>query len=157
MTGTFGPGKHDYGQTYYGLTKNSRLRDNNPADALAAYLVIGWMIVNDVQDARAVTVPMAQGVRAQSTPLLAANPQLRTHAAQVGEDLKLQTALVQGGWQAAIRDGKLVAYRQGINALFKQQYHLDLAQCTLTSRGFSMLVPHQLLLGSNSLEAVMNL
>jgi hypothetical protein len=33
--------------------------------------------------------------------------------------LKLQTVVVQGGWQVAIKEGKLAAYQQDIRNLFK--------------------------------------
>ena len=133
----FGPGKYDYGQVYHGIMKASGLRENDAADVLASYLVVGWMIVNNVQDGNAITVPMARGVRAQVAPLLAGNAQARSRAAQVGEELKLQTVVVQGGWQSAIKEGKLAAYQQGIGQLFKTQYGMDLSQFKLTNQGFA--------------------
>jgi hypothetical protein len=133
----FGPGKYDYNQTYREILKGTGLRENDAADALACYMIMGWAIVHNVQDGRAITVPMAQGVRAQVAPLLASNPQMRTRAAQVGEELKLQTVLVQGGWQSASREGKLAAYQQGINNLFKTQYSIDMSQFKLANQGFT--------------------
>ena len=133
----FGPGKYDYGQIYRNLTKDGGLRENDAADVLASYMILGWMIVNNVQNDKAVSVPMAQGVRAQVAPLLATSAQGRSHAAQVGEELKLQTVVVHGGWQSAMREGKLAAYQQGIGQLFKNQYGMDLSQFTLTNQGFA--------------------
>lgn len=133
----FGPGKYDYGKIYRDLTKDVGLRENDATDVLASYMILGWMIVNKVTDDKAVTVPMAQGLRAQIAPLLAANAQVRTHAAQVGEEMKLQTVIVHSGWQSANKEGSLPAYQQGINNLFKTQYGMDMTQFKLTSQGFA--------------------
>ena len=68
---------------------------------------------------------MAQGMRAQIVPLTAGSAKVRTRSAQIGEELRFQTVVVWGGWQAAIKEGKLVAYQQGIRRLFKTQYGMD--------------------------------
>jgi hypothetical protein len=133
----FGPGKYDYNKTYREILDGTGLRENDATDALACYMIMGWAVVHNVQDGKAITIPMAQGVRTQIAPLLAGNPQMQTRAAQVGEELKLQTVIVQGGWQSAIKEGKLAAYQQGIGNLFKTQYGMDMSQFKLTSRGFT--------------------
>lgn len=134
----FGPGKNDYGTVYRGLIDGYNLRENDAVDAMTAYLVLGWMIVNNVQNDKAVTAAMVQGVRTQVAPHLTANAKLTAPgvAAQVGEEMKLQSVIVQGGWQSAVKEGTLPAYRQGIASLFKTQYGLDLSQLKLTSQGF---------------------
>jgi stage V sporulation protein SpoVS len=137
VASAFGPGKYDYSQTYREILKGTGLRENDATDALAAYMLLGWAVVHNVQDGKAITVPMAQGVRAQIAPLLADNAQARGRAAQLGEEMKLQTVIVQGGWQSAIREGKLAAYQQGINTMFKRQYGMDLSQFKLTNKGFA--------------------
>ncbi|MDO7844723.1 hypothetical protein Q5H92_00020 [Hymenobacter sp. M29] len=137
IASVFGPGKYDYSKTYREILDGTGLRENDAADALACYMIMGWVVIHNVQDGKAITIPMAQGVRAQVAPLLAGNPQMRTRAAQVGEELKLQTVIVQGGWQAAIKEGKLAAYQQGIGNLFKTQYGMDMSQFKLTSQGFA--------------------
>lgn len=137
IASAFGPGKYDYSQTYRQILDGTGLRENDATDALACYLIMGWAVVHNVQNGKAITIPMAQGVRAQIAPLLAGNPQVRTRAAQVGEELKLQTVVVQGGWQAALKEGKLAAYQRGIGNLFKTQYGLDMSQLKLTSQGFT--------------------
>jgi hypothetical protein len=133
----FGPGKYDYGKIYQDLTKGVGLRENDATDVLATYMILGWMIVNNVTDDNAVTTPMAQGMRAQIAPVMAANAQARSRAAQVGEEMKLQTVVVHGGWQSAIKEGKVAAYQQGIRNLFKTQYGMDLSQYKLTSQGLA--------------------
>jgi hypothetical protein len=137
IAANFGPGKYDYSKIYRDLTKDVGLRENDATDVLASYMILGWMIVNNVTDDKAITTPMTQGLRAQIAPLLADNPQARTHAAQVGEEMKLQTVVVHSGWQSAIKQGKLTAYQQGINNMFKTQYGMDMTQFKLTSQGFA--------------------
>lgn len=137
VASVFGTGKYDYGQVYRGIVAGTGLRDNDATDALACYILLGWAIVHNKQRDQDITAPMARGVRAQVAPLLASNTQMRTRAAQVGEELKLQTVLVQGGWQSAIREGKLAAYQQGVANLFKTQYGMDMSQFELTSQGFA--------------------
>ena len=135
----FGPGKYDYGSIFSGLVKPFRLRDDDTLDALTAYLVLGYMIVNDVQDGQTVTPAMVRGVRTQFGPVLVQNAKLTAAgvAGQVGEEFKLQTVIVQGGWQSAIRERSLPVYRQGIGAQFKAKWGLDFAALTLTGKGFA--------------------
>ncbi|GAB3638447.1 hypothetical protein GCM10027422_40370 [Hymenobacter arcticus] len=139
VAASFGPGKNDYGTVYRGLIDGYNLRENDAVDATTAYLTLGWMIVHNVQNDKAVTPAMVQGLRAQLAPRLATNPKLTTPgaAAQVGEEMKLQSVVVQGGWLAAIKEGTLPAYRQGIAAMFKNQYGLDFGQLKLTPQGFA--------------------
>ncbi|RTQ49002.1 hypothetical protein EJV47_15545 [Hymenobacter gummosus] len=136
LAATFGPGKYDYGQVYRGIVEDSGLRDNDAADALACYMIMGWMIVHNVQDGKAVTPAMVRSVRAQLAPLLTGNPQARSQAAQLGEEMKLQTVIIQGGWQSAVKEGKLPAYQRGIANLFRNQYGMDMSQFKLTAQGF---------------------
>ena len=133
----FGPGKPDYNAVYQNIASGYGLRANNPADVLAVYLTQGWMIVNDV-DAKTITPAMMQGARNQFGPVLASNAQMTPAlAARTGEDMKLQVAIVQVGWQGAIKGQKLPAFRQGVAALFKKQYGMDMTAFTLNSNGFT--------------------
>jgi hypothetical protein len=70
ITANFGPGKYDYSKIYRDLTKDVGLCNNDAVDALAAYILINRMVVNNMQDGNAIVVPMARGVRAQVAPLL---------------------------------------------------------------------------------------
>jgi hypothetical protein len=137
MASAFGPGKADYNQVYEGIIKGSGLRNNDFAAALASCILLSWMVANDVQDGNATTVPMAQGVRAQVAPLLAPKPTPAGAAAQLGEELKLQTAILQAGWQAARKGGQLPAFRQRVGSSFQSQYHFDLTQMKLTDKGLA--------------------
>jgi len=131
----FGAGKTDYNAVYEGIIKGSGLHNNDAADALAAYILMNWMVVHNVQDGNAITVPMAQGVRGQVAPLLAPKLTAAGAAAQTGEEFKLQTALLFVGWQAAIKGGQLSGFRQSVASRFKTQYHFDLAQLKITDQG----------------------
>ncbi|MCU0549169.1 MAG: hypothetical protein MUC48_07460 [Leptolyngbya sp. Prado105] len=135
---TFGSGKNDYAQVYHTITKDSGLRQNDAIDVMSAYMIMGYMIVNNVQDGRAITVPMAQGVRSQIAPMLTANPQLKNSkiAAQIGEELKLQSVILHAGWRSSVQENNLSNYRQGIAALFKNQYGIDMSRMKLTNQGF---------------------
>ncbi len=130
--------KVDYGQVYQSLTQDSGLRQNDAADALSSLVILGWMIVNDVQDGQAITVPMARGVRAQFGPRLATNARLTAPGipAQLGEEMKLQFVIIHSGWQSAMKEGTLPPYRQGIANLFTKQYDLNLTELKLTDQGF---------------------
>lgn len=138
VAANFGPGKHDYGQIYQGIVKGYGVRDNDAADALVANLVLGYLIVNNLQGNGAVTPAMVRGVRTQFAPKLAQNPKLTTPGvpAQLGEQMKLLFVITQGGWQSAIQEKTLPAYQQGIGAMFKNQYGLDMALVKLTDQGF---------------------
>jgi hypothetical protein len=94
-------------------------------------------VVHNVQDGKAITVPMAQGGRAQIAPLLAPNLTTAGAAAQLGEEFKLQTAVLFAGWQAASKSGQLPGFRQRVGSSFQTQYHFDLAQMQLTNKGLA--------------------
>ena len=139
ISANLGPGKYDYGTIYHGILAGQGLRDNNAADVLSAYLILGWMIVNNVQDGKAITPAMAQGVSRQFAPKLAANPQISAPGvpAQLGEEMKLLFVVVQGGWQSALKEKTLLAYQQGIAAMYQNQYGLNMKQLKITSEGFA--------------------
>ena len=132
------PGKTDYTALYREINKGSGLKENDAADVMAAYLILNWMVTNNVQDGKAITVPMARGVRAQTASTLAKNPKFGTPAtaAALGEDLKLHAAMLQVGWFRSVKDGTDADYRQKTAANFQQQYKFDISQKQLTAEGF---------------------
>jgi len=135
----FGSGKYNYNQIYRGLVENTGLKENDAADAMSAYLILGYMIVNNVQNDNAITPTVTQGVRSQVISLLASNSQLKAPGvtAQLGEELKLQTVLAQAGWRGAIKENTLPSYQRGIADLFRNRYGMDLTQVVLTNNGFA--------------------
>ncbi len=138
IAANFGPGKYDYASIFSGLVRPFGLNDNDAVDVLTAYLVLGDMIVNDVQDGNKVTPAMVQGVQEQFGPQLSKNPKLTAPgvAGQLGEEIKLETVIVQSGWQSALKEKALPAYQQGIATMFKTQWGLDLKAVRLTGPGF---------------------
>ncbi|MFD2721286.1 hypothetical protein ACFST9_21400 [Hymenobacter monticola] len=139
VASTLGPGKYDYGQIYRGIIDGTGLADNDAAAAMSSFMIMGWMTTNNVLDDKAITPAMAGGVRAQLASQMAGNAQLAAPgvAAKLGEEMKLQCVVVQGGWQAAVRERTLPAYRQSIAGMFKNQYGMDMARFRLTPQGFA--------------------
>ncbi|MFD2287127.1 hypothetical protein GJU39_10790 [Pedobacter petrophilus] len=133
----FAPGKFDYSDLYQQANKSSGLKENDAADVLAVYIILNWMIVNNVKDGNAITVPMARGVPTQTASIMANNQKLSTPgmAAQIGEQLKLNTIILQTGWIQSIKDKTDETYRQKIAANFKSLYHFDIGQMKLTDKG----------------------
>ncbi|TRW17357.1 hypothetical protein [Glacieibacterium frigidum] len=125
--------RHDYGSIYRGIVAPFGLRDNNAADALTAYTVLGWMIATGAGDPGHASVAAA---RQQLGARMAANPTLSTPAnrARVGEELKLLFVTLHAGWQSARREGNLRKYSDGVAATFAQQ-GTDLRALRLTPDG----------------------
>lgn len=137
ITDNFGSGKYDYGTIYNGLVKGNGLKENDAVDVITSYIVLGYMIVNNVQNGNAVTPAMVQGVRAQFGPILAGSNAFSAAGvpARLGEEMKLQFVVIHGGWQSAIKENTLPAYRQGISTIFKNQWNLDFSKFKLTTNG----------------------
>lgn len=141
LTTAFGPGRADFETTYAGILSGTGLRSANAADAMAAYLLMGYAIVHNVQDEKAITPTLAKGVRQQVQGILAGNARLKPNdpvaAAQLGEEMKLQTVVLQAGWQSALKENRLAAFQQQTGQLFKTSYGLDLSALKLTAQGFA--------------------
>ncbi|RYE25025.1 MAG: hypothetical protein EOP45_05240 [Sphingobacteriaceae bacterium] len=139
VTDNFGPGKTDYGQQYQAMIKSMGLYDNNAADALTNYLITGYQIVNNLTGDHDISTAQNLGARAQVATLLASKPSLKTPAncAQLGEQFKLQTVLLGSGWVGSVKANTQVTYQKDVAAMFKRQYHMDMAQLKLTAQGFA--------------------
>ena len=129
----FGPGgQADYQAMYRKALAGSGLRDNDVADAFAAYLVAGYQVAHGVGGTLLPAGPAA-AVRAQFAPatgrVLAGKP--AAMVAAIGEYFKLQTALLYVGSQG----NSSAAYRQGVARTLNQRLHLDVTAMTLTSQG----------------------
>lgn len=138
FTNAFGPGKTDYGQLFQQLVKQSGLPANNAATAFAAYVEIGYMIVNNVQSESAITPGMDRALQRQMTTLLGQNSKFASPAAvaQFGEATKLQAILLYVGWQDARKGGQAAQFRNNIAQQFRQQ-GLDLSLVKLTEQGLA--------------------
>jgi hypothetical protein len=141
LTTAFGPGKADFETTYAAILSGTGLRSANAADAMAAYLLMGYAIVHNVQDEKAITPALAKGVRQQVQDILAGGGALKPNdpvaAARLGEEMKLQTVVLQAGWQSAVKENRLAAFQQQTGQLFKTSYGLDLSTLKLTNTGFA--------------------
>lgn len=141
ITTAFGPGKADFETTYAQLIDGTGLRSANAADAMAAYLLMGYAIVYNLQNDKDITPALAGGVRQQVQGVLANNPKLKpgdpVAAARLGEGMKLQAVVLQAGWQSAVKEGRLATYQQQTARLFKTSYGLDLSALRLTAQGFA--------------------
>ncbi len=136
LINAFGPGKSDYGQIFTELVKESGLPADNAATAFAAYLEIGYIVVNNVLDQRSITPAMDRGLQQQATGLLAQNKTLTSPAAvaKFGEATKLQAILLYLGWQNAQKSGQASQFRATIAEQFRKQ-GLDLSLVKLTTQG----------------------
>jgi hypothetical protein len=132
----FGPDKADYDQLFTEMVKASGLLANNAATAFAAYLEIGYIIVDNVQDQRSITPVVDQGLQQQATALLAQNKTLTppTAMAKFGEATKLQTILMYLDWQNAQKSGQTSQFRSTIAEQFRKQ-GFDLSLVKLTTQG----------------------
>lgn len=138
LTDSFGPGKTDYGQLYKSILDDTPLPDNDAAAALAAYLLTGYLVVNNIRDSKAITPAMAQGVRTQVAALLAGSSALASPQAvgQVGEEMKLQTVILALGAQQSMKTNAFAAFQRSTRQLFSSQYGFDMTKVRPTSQGF---------------------
>lgn len=132
----FGPGKADYSQLFMEMVKQSGLPANNAATAFAAYLEIGYAIVNDVQNESSITPAMDRALQRQAAGILSQNKGLTspTAVARFGEATKLQAIMLYLGWQSARQHGQGGQFRQTIAQQFRSQ-GLDLSMLQLTNTG----------------------
>ncbi|RAK70569.1 DUF6683 family protein [Hymenobacter edaphi] len=140
MRTMFGPGgKADYSQLYRAGLKGSGFQDNDAASALASFMEVAYVVVNNIRDTKAITPAVDRGLRQQMAGLLARNAVAKSPAqlASLGEDLKLQTVILMAGWQESVQNGKADAFRGTIGQSFRSQFGLDLTQVRLTEHGFA--------------------
>ncbi|MVN91718.1 DUF6683 family protein [Mucilaginibacter aquatilis] len=131
-----GPGKADYNQLFAQMVQQSGLPANNAATALAAYLEVGYVVVNNVQNTTSITAEVDKALQRQTTALLSQNKRLTTPTAisRLGEELKLQAVVLYLGWQSALQGGQSAQFSSGIDQQFKSM-GLDLTKVKLTSKG----------------------
>jgi hypothetical protein len=139
LPATFGPGgAADYGTLYPKVIQGSGLRENDVADAFAAYLVATYRVAHGEVPGGALLPPrLVSAVRTQYAPAagraLAGRPASTT--AELGEFLKLQTVLIYAGAQG--QPASMPAFRQGVAAQLKQLFKVDVNSLTLSEKGFS--------------------
>ena len=122
--------RHDYARVYDGLVRPYGLKGNDVGDAMTAYLLLGWTIVNGGGDPSPADL---RGVRRQVGAALAHDRRLALPAqrAASGEEFKILFVTLHAGWQSALREGKLPAYAAGVAGLVRRQFGLELRGATL--------------------------
>jgi hypothetical protein len=128
--------QYSYDGIYAGLLSGTGLSNNNLADVLTSFTVMGWMIVNNQQT----DPPLAQiaGVRQQwanalAGTKLASNAEARR---QTAEELKLRTVLLNAGWKDAMKTGVTTDFAQIVSSNLRSEFKLDMARTKLTAAGF---------------------
>ncbi|RZL15615.1 MAG: hypothetical protein EOO62_03525 [Hymenobacter sp.] len=130
-------GKTNYTALYHEINDGSGLPENDAAAAMATYMLVNWVVVNNVRDEKTITPAKARAVQAQAANVLAGNQKLDTPGAvaQLGEQLKLNAAMLEVGWLRAVHDGTDATYRQKIAAQLKSQFRIDMTKLQLTEQG----------------------
>jgi hypothetical protein len=139
LPATFGPGgAADYEPLYPKVIQGSGLKENDVADAFAAYLVATYRVAHGEAPGGALLPPqLVSAVRTQYAPAaaraLAGRPASTT--AELGEFLKLQTVLIYAGAQG--QPASMPAFRQGVAAQLRQLFKVDVNALTLSEKGFA--------------------
>ncbi|MBA2934186.1 hypothetical protein HZF05_08740 [Sphingomonas sp. CGMCC 1.13654] len=127
--------KYDYAGLYDGIAGPYGLSGNDAGNAMTAYLILGWMIANGVQDVPGGRMT-AIAARAQIADMLARNGAApREKWAELGEELKLQFVIAHAGWLSSMKEGNARPYADGIARQFEQVYGIDLRRTTLDASG----------------------
>jgi len=127
--------RNDYDKAYRGLIASYGLAADDVADAMTAYLVLGWLIVNRADDPHPGSV---QAARDQIAETLADDPRYADIKARgpAGEEFKLLFVATHAGWNSARKDGTLAAYEAGI-ARNLAMSGFDMKTLDLTGAGFT--------------------
>lgn len=126
--------RHEYSAIYEGLTRPYGLAGDDAASSLAAYMILGWMIVHEGREPPAAGL---RGVRAQAAQALS-DPRLSTPEtrAKLGEEFKILFVTIHAGWQGARREGALGKYAEGVARLFGRNGGIDLRAARIGPSGF---------------------
>lgn len=127
--------KNNAGDVYHSLIASTGLRDNDAADNLASYTILGWMIATGSDEPSPTQIRAA---RNQIAGVMAQNRRLANMSARAlfGEEIKLLFVSVHAGWQSAKQQGTLRQYSEGIAKTFGQQSRQTLQSLKLTNAGF---------------------
>ena len=121
---------------FHHLTGSDGYRADNAADALAAYLVTGWMIAGG-REAR----PDIEGtriVRSRIAAAMLANPQRMSASSlqRLGDQLQLLTVVIAVGRKSAAQAGRMRLYADEVAGVFRSAGGIDLRDYDLTRQGF---------------------
>lgn len=139
LPAAFGPGGAvDFEPLYPKIIQGSGLKENDVADAFAAYLVATYRVAHGEAPGGALLPPqLVSAVRAQYAPAaaraLAGRPASAT--AELGEFLKLQTVLIHVGAQG--QPASLPAFRLGVAEQLRRLFKVDVSALALSEKGFT--------------------
>lgn len=128
--------RYDYSRIYEGVARPYGLGGDDAANAMSAYFILGWIIANGQSDVPGGAAAV-RAVRAQFAATLSQSPAGSPgQRAQLGEELKIQFAIMHAGWQGSMKEHSERAYADGVARQFQQQAGIDLRSTSLDARGF---------------------
>lgn len=128
--------RYDYTRIYEGVARPYGLGGDDAANAMSAYFILGWIIANGQSDVPGGPAAV-RAVRAQFAATLSQSPAgSQQQRAQLGEELKIQFAIMHAGWQGSMKEHNERAYADGVARQFQQQAGIDLRSTSLDARGF---------------------
>ncbi|WP_244473672.1 hypothetical protein [Methylobacterium sp. Leaf112] len=110
--------KHDYDAIFRSFLTQTDLRADDAGDVLTAFIVLQWMVANNVEVDPSPTALRA--IRRRMVEPIAGKPPLSRPAtrAAFAEQVKLRTVLHHAGWQAARRLGLVPDFLAGLSKDF---------------------------------------
>lgn len=132
--------QHDIGQAYGNLVRPLGFRRGDVADAMTAFTLLNWALINDELGDRPDDRIKAQAARSQVAALVSGNDLFATQRdrQQIGMELEILFVILHASIQsAATREGPaaLQQLRAGVRTYFQEKFGEDLQQFTLSSRG----------------------
>lgn len=126
--------RHGYSGEFRRFIRGTPLTERDTADAVAMFVVMGWLIANS--DMRDVPKDHWLAVRNQFRAGLGDQPKFASAAARaaLGEEMKLLSAILYGGWDGERKAGRSAAYADGVARMFRGM-GLDLRNLTLDEQG----------------------
>lgn len=128
-------GKRDYQAMYRQLVGDAGFRSDSVSDAMAAYMALTWVIANGFTHEP--TRAEALGLRRQFAARIAGNQAVLVNRARLGEELKLLIVTVYSGFKSAQTEGNQRQYADGVTAMIRKQYGVDLRSVRLSPMGFA--------------------
>lgn len=131
-----GARRQSFFSAYSLLMRSTGYQANNVADALAGFVVFGWMVCQgrelDVNDEG------QRLVRSRVATLLARDPRMKSarFRQQVGDELQILTVLMTGGFKSAVQEQNVGTYAAGVAEMMRGVTGQDLRRWRLTQAGF---------------------
>jgi len=127
--------RYDYSRLYEGVAEPYGLGGDDTANAMGAYFILAWIIVNGRSDVPG-GLASVRAVRAQFAATLAQSPSgAPQNRALLGEQIKILFAVMHAGWQGSMKQHDARAYADGVARQFQQQAGVDLRRTALDAAG----------------------